>query len=91
MPAHQSSSSGHDGGKRPVNRGEELRQVIRVDLIVYAVVGVVLILALASLLGAEPDHTLIGTLISAATGTIGAVLAYLRYRANGKEPKDGDR
>jgi hypothetical protein len=91
MPAHQSSSSGHGGGKRPVSsRGEELRQVIRVDLVVYAVVGVVLILALATLLGVEPDHTLVGTLISAATGIIGAVLAYLRYR-NGKEPRDGNR
>jgi hypothetical protein len=77
------SAISSDSSKTP-DRASELRRAIRVDLIVYLLVIVIAILALASLhpaLGC--DHAVLGTLASLAMGIITGTLAYLRYRANG--------
>lgn len=76
-----------------MNRAEELRRVLRFDLVVYAVVIVVCVLALASLHPAVTvDHALIGALITFVAGGISGLFAYLRYRANGdgEEEEVGD-
>lgn len=66
------------------SRADELRRVIRIDWVVYAVVIVVCVLALAALYpGATIDHALVGTLVTFATGVIGGLFAYLRYKARG--------
>jgi hypothetical protein len=80
---------------RKSNRADELRTVLRLDLVIYAIVIVVCIIALAGLYpGVEIDHMLVSTLITFATGVIGGLFAYLRYKANGygqdeEESNDG--
>jgi multisubunit Na+/H+ antiporter MnhF subunit len=79
---------------KKLSRAEELRRVLRFDLVVYAVVVVVCVLALASLHPAvQLDHALIGALITFVAGAISGLFAYLRYRANGEngdKESDGD-
>ena len=87
------SATSSNSSKAP-DRASELRRAIRVDLIVYLLVIVIAILALASLhpaLGC--DHAVLGTLASLAMGIITGTFAYLRYRSNGngrraKEPRE---
>ena len=76
--------------KATVSRSEELRRILRIDWVLYAIIGVVCILALVGLHPAiQIDHALVGTLITFATGIIGGLFAYLRYRAeNGKDDDD---
>lgn len=59
---------------------------------IYFVVLVVVILALAGLFGIEPNQAVIGTLVAFATGTIGGILTYLRLSAraaSGRKEKPG--
>ena len=77
----QPRSSAH-AAKNELSRAEELRKVLRVDWVIYTVVLVVSILALASLHPAvQLDHALIGALITFLAGAISGLFAYLRYRA----------
>jgi hypothetical protein len=78
--------SQHEKPKDPPNRANELRAVLRVDWVIYTVIAVVCILALAGLHPAvQVDHAVIGSLITFATGVIAGLFAYLRYKAgNGK-------
>lgn len=80
----QTQSSTSSSSSRLPDRAAELRRAIRVDLVVYLLVIVIAILALAGLhpaLGC--DHAVLGTLASLTMGIITGTFAYLRYRANG--------
>lgn len=89
----QTQSSTSSNSSKAPDRATELRRAIRVDLVVYLLVIVIAILALAGLhpaLGC--DHAVLGTLASLTMGIITGTFAYLRYRANGgngkrEEPK----
>jgi membrane protein YdbS with pleckstrin-like domain len=73
-----------------VSRADELRKVLRIDWVIYAVVIAIVILALAGLHPSiQIDHVLVGSLITFATGVISGLFAYLRYKANGKEEEEG--
>lgn len=76
--------------EKRASRADELRAVLRIDLIIYGLVIVILILALAGLHPAlRVDHTIVGTMVTFATGVIGGLFAYLRYR-NGRNGGDGE-
>jgi hypothetical protein len=84
--------SQHEKPKDPPNRANELRAVLRVDWVVYTVIAVVCILALAGLHpSVQVDHAVIGSLITFATGVIGGLFAYLRYRANGRSDREDEK
>lgn len=63
--------------------------VVRIDVILYAVVAVVAILALASLVTGRVDVGLVGALLTFATGALTGWLTYLRL-CNGKGRGDDD-
>lgn len=67
---------------------EDLRSYVRLDLILYVVVGVICVLALATLAGYRCDLGLLAALIGLATALMTALVTYLRGKpANGEEPE----
>lgn len=89
--SHENPTSKRNPPGRADNedRARELRTILRVDLVIYTVVGVVCILALASLHPAiHVDPAVIGTLITFATGLVGGLFAYLRYKARNGQGED---
>lgn len=72
----------------PTERKEDLRSYVRLDLAFYMVIGVICILALATLRGYKPDLGLLTALIGLATALITALVTYLRGKAaNNKREK----
>lgn len=66
--------------------------IVRVDVVIYAVILVVAILALASLITDRVDVTIIGSLLTFAGGVFTGWLTYLRLcsgrKTNGGEGDD---
>lgn len=63
--------------------------IVRVDVVIYAVILVVSILALASLITERVDVTIIGSLLTFAGGVFTGWLTYLRL-CSGRKADDGE-
>lgn len=77
--------------KRPKDRkkpggtskdGRDLRSYVRLDLAFYMVIGVICVLALATLAGYKCDIALLTALIGLATALVTALVTYLRGKAS---------
>jgi hypothetical protein len=92
MGQRQLSQAESEKPKRPQDRANELRSILRIDWVVYTVIAVVCILSLAGLHpGVQVDHAVVGTLITFVTGVIAGLFTYLRYKANGNDEPEGEK
>ena len=67
--------------------GQELREVVRLDWVIYLIVGVIAVLVLSSLFGVEANLLIVGTLVTFVTGIITGILTYLRLTSRGDSRK----
>ena len=67
--------------------GQELREVVRLDWVIYLIVAVIAVLVLASLFGVEANLLIVGTLVTFVTGIITGILSYLRLTSRGDSRK----
>lgn len=72
-------------------RQNQLCVVVRVDVVVYVLVGIIALLAIASMVAPERvDLTLISSLGTLLAGVLGGWLTYMRLSRQPEEEKEED-